>query len=120
MTNRLVIVLAAVVLSLAACGGGKSAVIQIGVAAPMTGNSAAVGQDFVNGARLAVSEYNARGGVLGKKIELVAIDDMADPKQATLVAQQLVDKKVSGVVGHFTRAPRSRRRRSTTRRASRR
>ncbi len=102
MTRRLVIVLTAAALSLAACGGGKGAVIQIGVAAPTTGNSAAVGQDFVNGAKLAVSEYNAKGGVLGKKIELVAIDDTADPKQATLVAQQLVDKKISGVVGHFT------------------
>jgi branched-chain amino acid transport system substrate-binding protein len=103
MTRRLVIVLAlACCFGLAAWGRGQSDVIRIGVAAPTTGNSAAVGQDFVNGAKLAVGEYNAKGGVLGKKVELVAIDDMADPKQATLVAQQFVDRKVSGVVGHFT------------------
>jgi branched-chain amino acid transport system substrate-binding protein len=102
MNHRAILVLSAAVLALAACGGGKTATILIGVAAPTTGNSAAVGQDFVNGAKLAVQERNAKGGVLGKQIELVAIDDMADPKQATLVAQQLVDRKVSGVVGHFT------------------
>ncbi|MBN2552305.1 MAG: branched-chain amino acid ABC transporter substrate-binding protein [Spirochaetales bacterium] len=102
MTKRFLIVIALAAFALSAWGGAQGEVIRIGVAAPMTGNSAAVGQDFVNGAKLAVSEYNARGGVLGKRIELVAIDDMADPKQATLVAQQFVDKKVSGVVGHFT------------------
>jgi len=102
MIKRLLIVLVLSALALGAWGGGQADVIRIGVAAPTTGNSAAVGQDFVNGAKLAVAEYNARGGLLGKQIELVAIDDMADPKQATLVAQQFVDKKVSGVVGHFT------------------
>ncbi len=102
MTKRVVLVLALAALALTAWGRGQSDSIRIGVAAPTTGNSAAVGQDFVNGAKLAVDEYNAKGGVLGKKVELVAIDDMADPKQATLVAQQLVDRKVSGVVGHFT------------------
>ena len=102
MNKAFVIVLALAALTGAAWAGGQADVVRIGVAAPMTGNSAAVGQDFVNGAKLAVSEWNAKGGVLGKKIELVAIDDMADPKQATLVAQQFVDRKVSGVVGHFT------------------
>ena len=53
----------------------KTDVIQIGVAGPMTGDQSKMGMDFRNGVTLAVEEWNLKGGVLGKKIELMIGDD---------------------------------------------
>ena len=78
--------------------------IKIGHVGPLTGNIAHLGKDNENGARLAVEDINARGVMVdGKKlkIELLGEDDQADPKTGTVVAQKLVDAKVSGVVGHL-------------------
>jgi branched-chain amino acid transport system substrate-binding protein len=53
---------------------------------------------------MAIDELNAKGVTIGGKkvkLELVAEDDAADPKQGTAVAQKLVDSKVNGVVGHL-------------------
>jgi branched-chain amino acid transport system substrate-binding protein len=79
--------------------------IKIGHVAPLTGGIAHLGKDNENGARLAVDEINAAGGLkLGDKtftFELVAEDDKADPKEGTLAAQKLVDAGVVAVVGHL-------------------
>lgn len=75
--------------------------IKIGVAGPMTGDQAKMGTDFKNGVSLAVEEWNARGGLLGKKIIMVIADDQHDPKQAVSVANKLVNDGVAGVIGHF-------------------
>lgn len=79
--------------------------IKIGFAGPLTGNIAHIGKDLENGARMAVDQINAEGGIdiNGKKIkiELLAEDDQGDPKTATTVAQRFVDQKVVGVVGHL-------------------
>jgi branched-chain amino acid transport system substrate-binding protein len=81
------------------------AVIRIGHVAPTSGGIAHLGKDNENGARMAVDEINAKGGVTigGKqmKIELLVEDDAGDPKQGTAVAQKLVDSKVNGVIGHL-------------------
>src|SRR6201985_3011577 len=79
-------------------------VVKIGHVAPLTGGIAHLGKDNENGARLAVEEINAKGlTVNGQKVtlQLDAQDDAADPRQATQVAQKLVDDKVVGVVGHL-------------------
>lgn len=78
-----------------------SKVIKIGTAGPMTGDQSAFGQDQQNGVRMAVDEWNARGGVLGKKIELIVEDDQHDPKQAVSVANKMVNEGIAGMVGHF-------------------
>jgi branched-chain amino acid transport system substrate-binding protein len=75
--------------------------LKIGVAAPLTGSQAKIGSDMALGVEMAVAEWNAKGGVLGRKIELVRGDDEATPKQATAVARQLVNEGVAGVIGHF-------------------
>ena len=81
------------------------AVIKVGHVAPLTGGIAHLGKDNENGARLAVDEINAAGGLkIGEKsftLELVAEDDKADPKEGTLAAQKLVDAGVVAVVGHL-------------------
>ena len=80
-------------------------VIKIGHVAPLTGGIAHLGKDNENGARMAVDEINAAGGVdaggTKVKLELVAEDDKADPKEGTLAAQKLVDAGVVAVVGHL-------------------
>jgi branched-chain amino acid transport system substrate-binding protein len=80
-------------------------VVKIGHSAAVTGPVAYFGKDTENGARMAIEALNARGvQVKGKPVRfaLVAEDDGGDPKQATSVAQKLVDARVNGVVGHET------------------
>lgn len=81
------------------------AVIKVGHVAPLTGGIAHLGKDNEQGARLAVDEINAAGGLkLGDqtyKLELVPEDDKADPKEGTIAAQKLVDAGVVAVVGHL-------------------
>ncbi|NJD54827.1 MAG: branched-chain amino acid ABC transporter substrate-binding protein [Nitrospirae bacterium] len=79
----------------------KSDVIKIGVAGPMTGDQSKMGTDFKNGVSLAVEEWNAKGGVLGKKIEIIIGDDQHDPKQAVSVANKIVNEGAVGIIGHF-------------------
>ena len=79
----------------------KEDVIKIGIAGPMTGPQAKMGADFRNGISIAVDEWNEKGGVLGKKIEIRVGDDQADPKQAVAVANKLVNEDVVGIIGHF-------------------
>jgi len=82
---------------------GKT-VVRIGSVAPLTGAQTHIGKDNENGARLALDEINATGLTLGGKpvrLELIAEDDGAEPKTATIVAQKLVDAGVAGVIGHL-------------------
>ncbi len=84
--------------------GATEQVIRIGHVGPTSGGIAHLGKDSENGARLAIEGLNAKGVFIGGKkvhFELQAEDDGADPKQATAIAQKLVDARVNGVVGHF-------------------
>lgn len=79
-----------------------TAPIKIGHVSPLTGNQAETGIDQKRGAELAVAELNEAGGILGRKIELVAYDDKADPKEANSAAKKLsADSAVVAVVGHL-------------------
>jgi branched-chain amino acid transport system substrate-binding protein len=91
----------ALALCVAAGCGRSSNTVRLGVAGPITGEQAKNGQDLTEGTTLAVEEWNAKGGVLGKKIEIVVRDDEAKPKNATGVASELVDAGVAAVIGHF-------------------
>lgn len=78
--------------------------VKVGEVAPLTGPASYLGKDTENGARLAVDEINEKGLVVGgKKVTLVldTEDDAGDPRQATQVAQKLVDAKVVAIVGHM-------------------
>ncbi len=88
--------------SCAALPAGTDPVIKIGLVAPFEGRHRQVGYDLIYAARLAVREWNGRGGVEGHKIELVALDDSGDPEMAVRAAQSLVgDPDVLGVIGHW-------------------
>ncbi|TAF78722.1 MAG: branched-chain amino acid ABC transporter substrate-binding protein, partial [Curvibacter sp.] len=80
------------------------AVIKIGVAQPLSGNLAALGQDLLNGVNLAVAEINKEGyKVKGKTVtfEVIAVDDKGDEATAKQVAKELVDAGVVAVIGHL-------------------
>ncbi len=74
--------------------------IKIGVNQPLTGPFAASGTYIVNGAKIAVEQINASGGVLGKKIELVIEDNKSNPTEAAAVAEKLIVRdKVPVIMG---------------------
>jgi branched-chain amino acid transport system substrate-binding protein len=88
-------------LALALAGAASAQEITIGVAGPLTGQYASFGQQFKNGATMAIADINAAGGVLGKKLKMDIQDDACDPKQARSVAEKLVGLNVPVVIGHF-------------------
>lgn len=89
---------------LAGCGtkqtsGSDSDVIKIGVFEPMTGASAAGGEMTVEGIKLANEKL---GTVLGKKVDLVIVDNKSDKVEAANAASRLIDKdKVVAIIGSY-------------------
>src|SRR5262249_10990308 len=69
---------------------GQQPSIKIGVIEPLTGAFAASGTYVVNGARIAADEVNAKGGVIGRKLELVIQDNKSNPTEAVAVAEKLI------------------------------
>jgi len=99
----LVSVLASSFCVLPSTANAQELVVRIGHAGPLTGNIAHLGKDTENGVRMAIDEANAKGiSIGGKKAKFVMVseDDAAEPRQATLVAQKLVDGKIQGLIGH--------------------
>jgi branched-chain amino acid transport system substrate-binding protein len=76
-------------------------VIKIGVAGAHSGDLASYGLPTVKAAELVVRDVNARGGVLGKKVELVIEDDACKPEVAANTATKLVSQHVPLVLGHI-------------------
>jgi len=86
---------------LASCGGGASSKeIKIGGIGPVTGEAATFGISTKQGMELAVEEWNAKGGVLGKQVKLVFADDKGDPAEGATVYTKLIQQdKVVAIVG---------------------
>ncbi|MFG1302553.1 ABC transporter substrate-binding protein [Xanthobacter autotrophicus] len=95
-------ILAALAFSLLAGTAMAADTIKIGVNEPLTGAFAASGTYVVNGAKIAADEINAKGGVLGKKIELVIEDNKSNPTEAASVAEKLITSdKVPVLMGSW-------------------
>jgi branched-chain amino acid transport system substrate-binding protein len=82
-------------------GSVNAADIVIGTAGPVTGQYAIFGEQMVRGAKMAVADINAAGGVLGKQLVLEIGDDACEAKQAVAVANQMVNKGAVFMAGHF-------------------
>ena len=82
-------------------GGVRAQSIPIAVVGPVTGSNAALGEQMTRGAKMAVADINAKGGVLGRKLDLIIADDACDPKQAVAAANDVVGKNVVFVAGHY-------------------
>lgn len=77
--------------------------IYIGLAVPLTGPMAAIGKMAQQSAQMGTDRVNAEGGINGKNLKLVILDDANDPKQAAIVAQRFCeDSKITAVIGHIT------------------
>jgi branched-chain amino acid transport system substrate-binding protein len=75
--------------------------LTVALVGPITGGESVFGRQMKNGAKMAVADLNASGGVLGKKLTLDVEDDACDPKQARSVAEKIGSQKIPFVVGHY-------------------
>jgi branched-chain amino acid transport system substrate-binding protein len=87
---RFIAVLFAVLVALA--GPAAAQTLKIGAPQPMTGADAPFGDKFKKAYTLAVEEINAKGGVNGKKLELVIEDHQAKNALAATVAEKLINQ----------------------------
>lgn len=76
--------------------------LKVGVQAPITGSYANEGQGIDQSVRLLAEQINAKGGVMGKEIEVISCDDEGTAMKAAICAKDLVNKGVSMVIGSYT------------------
>ncbi len=95
----------ALLVTFALCMGALRAqdTIKVGKVGALTGKDASLSQNAHKGMILAIEEINAAGGVLGKKIELLAEDDQTKPGEAATAARKLISRnKVIALLGEET------------------
>ena len=89
----------AMLLGLGLSGPACAQNILIGVSTPVTGPAAVASEWERWGIDLAVEEINGAGGVLGRKIETIILDNKCNPSEAVNVANKLVEAKVVAIIG---------------------
>ena len=82
-------------------GGSGSNSFRVGLEAPLSGDQALLGKGMLKGAQLAAAQLNRRGGILGKQVEVVPIDDAADPATGVKAAKAAIDAGLDGIVGPY-------------------
>src|SRR5215475_8336353 len=74
--------------------------IKIGLVTALSGQSARAGEAITRGATIAIEEINAKGGVLGRPLELVRRDDESNPAKGLTAARELIQReKVAILIG---------------------
>jgi branched-chain amino acid transport system substrate-binding protein len=101
ISAALVLVLAVFVAGCGESDDNKTGSWKIGLQAPITGDLAQLGEGMLEGAQLAAAEINEDGGLLGKDIEIVAIDDKGDPDAGVTAAETAIERGLDGVVGPY-------------------
>ena len=86
-------VIAAAAASLLLAGTALAQPIKVGLSGPFTGGSASMGVSMRDGVKLAVSEINKAGGIMGRQIQLVERDDEAKNELGVQIAQELINKE---------------------------
>jgi len=96
MFKKLSTVLALLIVAsmvLTACGGaGGGGTIKIGLLSPLSGAVPTFGLSTQEGVQMAVKEWNAKGGILGKQIELIVADSQCSADPAVNAANKLIDQ----------------------------
>jgi branched-chain amino acid transport system substrate-binding protein len=85
----------------AAAVAGGDETVRIGLEAPLTGDQATIGKGMLRGARLAARQLNAEDGIGGRNVEIVPIDDEADPEAGVEAAEAAIEDGLDGVVGPY-------------------
>lgn len=94
------LLLAAAAAALVTTPAAAQETMKLGLVAAMSGQSAKSGEAIVRGLSVAIDEINAKGGVLGKKIELIVRDDESNPAKGVVAARELVQReKVAALFG---------------------
>jgi branched-chain amino acid transport system substrate-binding protein len=75
--------------------------VKIGLQAPLTGDFAAEGQWAKQSVEIAAELINKKGGVLGKPVEIVVVDDASNPKDSALAAQKIIAQGLKQVIGSY-------------------
>jgi len=91
----------AAAVALMGTGSAQAADIIFGVPGAHSGDLASYGLPSLNAAKLVAEQYNAKGGLLGGKIKVVAQDEQGKPELATNAAFKLVSEKVTVALGHI-------------------
>jgi branched-chain amino acid transport system substrate-binding protein len=99
-------VLAGLALVTAGCGSSSSDdsssdTFRVGLEAPLSGEQAVLGKGMLKGAELAATQLNDKDGILGKQVEIVPIDDAADPATGVKAAKSAIAAGLDGVVGPY-------------------
>lgn len=77
-----------------------TASIKLGLVAPFSGTAASIGRNMREGMSIAIDELNADGGVLGRQIEMLEMDNEFDPAKTSEVARELIQRQgVSALFG---------------------
>ena len=110
----------AAALALTACGGSSSTAapastaagsaasgdtIKVGVLGPMTGDVSVYGLAVIIGATLYLDLVNANGGVNGKQLEAITMDEQGDATQAVTCFTKMCDQGITALVGDVTTTP---------------
>ena len=102
--TRATVLAAALGLTLGLSAGPAAAAdtIKIAVPSPFTGSAAGYGENVKAGVVMKLEEINAAGGVGGKKIEAVYLDEQCEPREAATVSSSIAnDPEIVGIVGHL-------------------
>jgi branched-chain amino acid transport system substrate-binding protein len=80
-------------------GAASEGPLKVGFIGPVTGEYAGFGEAHLDAVELAAKEWNAKGGLLGRQIEIDRGDSQGDPKQAATLSRRFVDDGIKAVVG---------------------
>ncbi|MPZ55353.1 MAG: ABC transporter substrate-binding protein [Rhizobiales bacterium] len=112
MTRKLLTALAALAVALSAAPSGAQQVYKIGISAGLTGYAATVDRGWRDGVEIAAAALNAKGGIMGRKIEVITEDNRSEPQEAVTVYRKMISSDkveifLSGCVsaGNFAGAP---------------
>lgn len=99
--SLLVVISLLVMTIFSGCGGsGGADTIKLGVIGPLTGDYSMYGTAVANAAQLAAEEINAKGGIDGKPVEIIAYDSKGDKTEAVNAYNRLRDQdEIVGLIG---------------------
>jgi branched-chain amino acid transport system substrate-binding protein len=104
--------LGTVAVALAVSSAGAQEAYKIGISAGLTGYAATVDRGWRDGVEVAAASLNAKGGIMGRKIEVITEDNKSEPQEAVTVYRKMISSDkvnifLSGCVsaGNFAGAP---------------
>jgi branched-chain amino acid transport system substrate-binding protein len=90
--SLLISVVLAAMVALTACGGAAGGPLKVALLFPMSGDVATFGESSKNGVMVAIEEWNAKGGVLGRQIEAIVEDSQCSAEPAVSAANKVISQ----------------------------